>query len=123
MIVRSFDNIAGLDLKKPVVVIIERENDYFYVHNYELDIHTDVQQDNADHRYFYLYHNGKKTSIRTKISHGSKYKVYGDELLVQVKYQLRLDTKGQLIDFCNCPLSQAEYINLLYKKNILKSSP
>lgn len=76
---------------------------------------------NGPHKMYYFYHNGKKTSIRTKISHGSDYKVYSDNLLNLVKKQLHLDTNKQLKDFFYCPLSETDYIQLLTAKDILKA--
>lgn len=77
---------------------------------------------NSSHKIYYFYHNGKKTSIRTKLSHGSSYKAYPDKLLDLVKKQLHLDTMRQLKDFCYCPLSEADYIRLLTSKKKLKDS-
>lgn len=45
-----------------------------------------------DHRFWWFYYRNQKTHIYTKISRGSSYKDYGDDLLHKVKQQLRLDT-------------------------------
>lgn len=63
-----------------------------------------------DHHWFAYFHNGKKTSIRTKISHDSRD--YGDELLSKVSRQLKL-SKNQLLDLIDCPMSKDEYLKLL----------
>jgi len=36
-----------------------------------------VKQDDRKHIFYHLYHDGKKTHIRTHVSHGSKYKILG----------------------------------------------
>lgn len=69
--------------------------------------------DNKDHEYLWLFVGGKKTSIKTKLSYGIRE--YGDDLLAQVKKQLRL-TKPQLMDLVECPMSEAAYVDIL-KKN------
>jgi hypothetical protein len=61
-----------------------------------------------DH-FFYIYiYKGKKTSIFTKLSHGSKYKSIGDDLLQKMSRQLKLN-KVQFIDFVDCPLTKEDY--------------
>lgn len=65
------------------------------------------------HRYFTLHINGKKTSIRTKLSHGKSE--YGEPLLNQMAKQLKLD-KRQFFDLLDCPLSYDGYVALLKKQ-------
>jgi len=62
-----------------------------------------------DHKYFF-YHskNGKKTKVHTKISHGTKYKTIGDNLLALMSKQCGL-SKSDFIDLIDCPLSRDEY--------------
>ena len=69
-----------------------------------------------DHTYLFLHVEGRKSSVRTKVSHGSKE--YGSNLLSMVARQLHL-TATQLDDFLDCPLSFDDYIGLLEKKRIL----
>ena len=71
---------------------------------------------NRNHIFYVLYVNGKKTSIRTKISHGSKE--YPGSLLIQMAKQLHLkrDEFNNLID---CPLTQEELIEILIKRGVL----
>lgn len=77
------------------------------------------QKGNTHHRYFYLFINGKKTSIRTKLSHGSKIKEYGDKLLNLMKKQLKFDSSADLIQFIKCPLTKQDYLKILGNKNLL----
>jgi hypothetical protein len=77
------------------------------------------EEASRDHCFWWFYYQGKKTHIFTKISRGSGYKDYGDELLNKVKLQLRLDTVGQLRDFVDCPMTEQDYITYLKGKGII----
>ncbi len=67
----------------------------------------------SDHLYFFFYYNEKKTSIRTKLSHGKSE--YDDSLLNFMKKELYLD-KGELERLISCTLSEADYIQILKDK-------
>lgn len=69
------------------------------------------------HRMLRLYVNGRKSNIRTKLSHGLKE--YNDSLLGELRKQLKLDNKEQLKDLIKCPMSKEKYIELLTGKNLL----
>ena len=69
-----------------------------------------------DHRFYYFYHNNKRTHIRTRISMGSHYKDYGNDLLKKMKRQLRFDSLSHLVDFLKCPLTKNNYVTIL-KRN------
>jgi hypothetical protein len=73
-----------------------------------------------DHRFYYFTYKGKRTSIRTKISTGSSYKEYGDELLSLIKTQLKFQTKAQLRSFVSCELTEAHYIEILKSQNYFR---
>ncbi len=66
-----------------------------------------------DHHNFRFYYRGKITSIRTKLSHGSNYKTYGDILIGQIKKQLKFRNTKEKMDFLRCSLSEEEYIAIL----------
>ena len=68
------------------------------------------QTRDGDHVYYYLYVDGKKTAVRTKISHGEKE--IGDNLLSLMAKQVGLTKKlfGDLID---CPLTHDQYVKQL----------
>lgn len=72
----------------------------------------------SDHSILTLYVNDKKMPIYTKISHGKSE--YGDNLINKVKNQLKLDSRQQLEDLINCPMSYEEYVGLLVKNNYIK---
>ena len=72
-----------------------------------------------DHRFWWFYYQNKKTRIYTKISRGSGYKDYSDDLLIKVKLQLHLDTVQQLRDLVNCVMTEQDYIRHLKSKGII----
>jgi tRNA/tmRNA/rRNA uracil-C5-methylase (TrmA/RlmC/RlmD family) len=74
-------------------------------------------QENRDHSFLFLFVEGRKSSIRTKISHGSKE--YGDNLLSLVARQLHLSNK-ELDDLIDCPLCHEDYVGILKQKQKLQ---
>lgn len=77
------------------------------------------EEASRNHRFWWFYYQGKKTHIFTKISRGSAYKDYGDDLLTKVKLQLRLDTIQQLRDLVDCSMTKQDYILHLKRKGII----
>ena len=78
-------------------------------------------KEGSDHwRFIYYSENGSKTSINTKISRGSKYKMLTDNLLGLMSRQCKL-VKSDFIDLIDCPLSQSDYEKKLNKQNIAKN--
>lgn len=75
-------------------------------------------QKETHHSYYLLFVNGKKTSIRTRLSHGSSE--YGSNLLSMMKKQLSLETMEELEDLINCPMSGEAYVELLLERNVIK---
>jgi hypothetical protein len=75
-----------------------------------------------DHAYYLLYVDGKRTSIRTKLSHGSKTK-YDDGLLSIIKRQLKMPNLQFLVEFVQCKKREEDYVtHLKEKEGILFSS-
>ena len=72
-----------------------------------------------DHTFYILYVNGRKTSIRTKISHGKKE--YGKSLLGQMSKQLRLEPR-QFERLIECPMSEQDYLKHLVDSGHLSSN-
>ena len=68
-----------------------------------------------DHTYLILFVNNKKTSIRTKISHGSKE--INDSLIILMSKQLKLN-ENFFIDFANCIKNESEYLQELERLGI-----
>jgi len=71
-----------------------------------------------DHNYYFLYLNGVKTSVNTKISHGS-HKDIDDGLLGKMRRQMRLPVK-EFNEYMNCTFSKENYINYLIKNGDIK---
>ncbi len=65
----------------------------------------------GDHEYFFVYRNGQKTAINTKISRGSQ-KDISDGLLKTMMRQIRLE-KNDFERYLNCTMSGDEYIQYL----------
>lgn len=64
-----------------------------------------------DHNYYYVYKNGKKTSVNTKVSHGY-HKDISDGLLNQMRKQIRLP-KHEFEEYMNCTFSKEQYLEFL----------
>ena len=68
-----------------------------------------------DHTYLVLYVENKKTSIRTKISHGGKE--IGDSLIILMSKQLKIDKK-YFMDLVSCTKNGDEYVRELERLGI-----
>ena len=71
-----------------------------------------LEQDDRAHIFYHFYHDGKKTHIRTQVSHGSKYKTLGFDLVGQMAKQCKLSTKN-FRGLAECNVSHLDYIALL----------
>jgi predicted RNA binding protein YcfA (HicA-like mRNA interferase family) len=71
----------------------------------------------GDHTFLIFYNGDKKTSVFTKVSHGSRE--IADPLINKMAIQTKLDIKSfrRLVD---CPMSMEEYISHLHKEGVLK---
>jgi hypothetical protein len=72
----------------------------------------------SDHDYYFFLHDGLKVPIYTKLSRGSKYKIYGAWLLARMASQLKL-TNSQVLELIDCPMSRGDYVKVLEQKAIL----
>lgn len=70
------------------------------------------ETDSRSHIFYHLYHNGKKTHIRTQVSRGSKYKVLSSNLVSAMARQCKL-TSRSFCDLVECHLSGDDYIAIL----------
>ncbi len=68
------------------------------------------KEDSTHHQMYWFYHGERRTSIRTRLSHG--YAEYGDKLLAQVARQMRLN-KRQLLRFIDCAITYEVYLRML----------
>lgn len=67
----------------------------------------------SDHTFLIFCVNGKKTPIRTKVSHGSNE--IDDYLINRMSIQVKLE-KRKFIDLVNCPFSTENYLKELSAK-------
>lgn len=74
------------------------------------------QRRETDHHRYFLYVDGRKTRVHTKLSHGTQE--YGDTLLGPISRQLHL-TRVELNDLIRCPLDAESYVALLRERGIL----
>ena len=72
----------------------------------------------AHHRCYYLVVNGRKTEIKTYISHGNSD--YNSYLMQQVKKQLKFQDTKKAEDFFDCPMSEKEYVAMLRELGQIK---
>ena len=68
------------------------------------------RESETHHEMYWFYAGERKTSVRTRISHGCNE--YGDSLLSQMATQLKL-RRRDLDDLIACPLSGEEYLERL----------
>jgi hypothetical protein len=68
-----------------------------------------------DHAFFCLWVGNQKTSVFTKISHGSGYKDLDDSLVGKMAKQVGLSI-GQFRDYVECNLSENEYVEILRQR-------
>ena len=78
------------------------------------------EERDGDHVFFLFFHGGKKTHIRTKVSHGSKYKTLGDDLVSKMAKQCKLTAKD-FRSLAECTLSHTEYVSILVGSGELES--
>ena len=75
------------------------------------------RESNTDHkRYYYYSTEGKKTDIRTKLSHGDK--TISKDLIAKMAKQIKL-TNGEFVRFASCDISQEEYEEIVNSRRIL----
>ena len=75
------------------------------------------RQHDGDHHYFFFFHNNRKTSIRTKVSHGIRE--YGGSLLGKVRQQMKLVGR-ELDQYFDCDMSTQQYGDLLTKRGNIR---
>jgi len=73
--------------------------------------------DETHHGMFWLVVGGKKTSVRTRISHGAKE--YGDQLLTLMTRQIGLN-KSELYRLVDCPMDGEELKALLVERGKIR---
>ena len=71
------------------------------------------------HAQYYLHVGGKKTHIKTYLSHGTGSNEYGTQLMKAVKKQLCFRDDRDAERFLDCPMDGEEYVALLRKQGDL----
>jgi len=69
------------------------------------------------HHFLFFHHDGKRTAVKTKVSHSKKVE-YGGNLLSAVRKQVLLDSNNQLCRLLDCPMSVEEYVKILIDKGV-----
>jgi len=70
----------------------------------------------SHHTFYVFYFNGKKTNIKTFISHGKKE--YGDALISAMKKQLHL-SREEFDDLISCPLKEEMLVRLYLERKVI----
>lgn len=65
-----------------------------------------------DHRYYFLFVDGKRTGIYTKVSTGTNYRTLRDPLVALMAKQLKLTAK-QFRELVECKLTAGGYVEIL----------
>jgi len=79
------------------------------------------QRSDNDHSFFVYYsQTGRKSPVRTKISHGSRNKDVTGWLLSEMQKQCHL-SRDEFRDFVACPLSREKYEAILVEKELVDS--
>lgn len=77
-----------------------------------------VKDDRSDHCRFFLYVDGRKTRIRTMISHGERE--IGEELIHRMASQLKL-SKDEFLDLVDCRLDGDGYLRLMRERGFVNT--
>lgn len=78
-----------------------------------------VQEDGKDHIVLVFAHQGVIRRVHTKVSRGSGYKDYSDQLLGDMSRQLQV-TRKQLNGLIDCNLQGPEYEQILRAKGVIR---
>jgi hypothetical protein len=73
--------------------------------------------DKSHHEMYWLHVEGRRSSVRTRISHGARE--YGDNLLGQMARQLGL-SRSEFDDLVDCPLSEEDYVTRLVDRGRIR---
>jgi hypothetical protein len=73
------------------------------------------REESGDHFFYTFWNKGKRTAIFTKLSHGTKYRTYGDFLIGAVCRSLNL-TKKEFGELVSCTLTEAGYVGILEQR-------
>ncbi|MCU7838887.1 MAG: hypothetical protein KZQ94_05860 [Candidatus Thiodiazotropha sp. (ex Troendleina suluensis)] len=77
-----------------------------------------MQEACAHHDKYMYYVDDKFTGVHTRISRGSKYRDYSDNLLSKMKKQLKLNSSSELLALIDCPMTKEQYKQILHEKDL-----
>ena len=72
-----------------------------------------IKTTQSSHYYYKFMTDGKITNIRTKMSMGSNHKTIGDNLLVQMYKQLKMNNITEFRKYIECTYSYEAYTKFL----------
>ena len=81
-----------------------------------------IEKSDRSHIFYHFYYEGRKTHIRTHVSHGSNYKTLGSDLVSKMAKQCKVITKD-FRSLAECTLSHEGYISLLQLSGELEILP
>ena len=73
----------------------------------------DFRRKNSHHKFYCLFHENKKTTVWTKLSHSIEE--YGDSLLSLMAKELSLSNK-ELNEFLDCNINHDDLVQMLKEK-------
>ena len=79
-----------------------------------------IENRSGNHIWYHHIYNGLQTGVSTKISHSPKIKVISNNLLLNMKRQLRLDKMQDALNLLDCTMNSDEYNRILSLKKIFK---
>lgn len=79
-----------------------------------------IVKTSGHHAQYYLRVDGKKTHIKTYLSHGKGSMEYSTSLMKAVKKQLCFRDDRDAERFLDCPMKEEEYLALLRKQGDLR---
>ena len=74
----------------------------------------------SDHDWYCFYFKNEwYTQINVKISRGSKYKTYSQNLWPKIKNRVYIDTNKALKDLLECPMGYDAYLDVLKRNKLI----
>lgn len=76
------------------------------------------REKDGSHKFFRYWYEGKYTGCWTMVSHGSDFEI-GDNIVGEMRKQLKLQSRQQVLELCQCTLSAAQYESILRQQHII----
>lgn len=78
-----------------------------------------VDDKDTHHAYYYLWVDGKRTTVCTYMSHGTKGSELGQSLMGSIKKQLKFDDNKLAENFFDCTFTKDDYSEMIRAKGLL----